>query len=493
MNTNNQVPSMYETNPVIAGLNKVPGFNPLRCLRQVKSGSGGADVLKLDLRYKKLWFRLAYPAGRLKVINHRITEQLAIIEAKVYLDKNDSEPIANFTVQRTAENTPGGLYIQVAQHEAMDAALNDAGFGLQFSDVSVAPGEETYGSEIPLTAVDVSAIPALSAETAPGQQSATGQASTSEQIPVSEQLPASGQTSSSEQIPTSGQPTASEQITASGQPTASEQIPASGQQTAPEQIPTSGQTSASGQLPTSDQQAASGQPIASTQPHASSGQLPITTQIDTRKESANETMTTANAVAGTASTTNTATVTTSPAATNGTGNHATAETSILKTELPHQAESLPVTGSDNEDPTPANTGDIPAATADPTTLQLPESPDPPTTSTAQANTAPFVLTPDTVPQAEATQSSQQSEIIPIDSFRYSKATPVADLLTTMTYEEACDVYVDTGVCKGMSMKTVAERRPPSLRWFINGYTGDNNILRAAAQIMLDPAAARKAG
>ena len=38
--------------------------------------------MRLDLRYKKLWFRLACPTGRLKLNALRITEKMAIFEAR---------------------------------------------------------------------------------------------------------------------------------------------------------------------------------------------------------------------------------------------------------------------------------------------------------------------------------------------------------------------------------------------------------------------------
>lgn len=64
----------------------------------------------------------------------------------------------------------------------------------------------------------------------------------------------------------------------------------------------------------------------------------------------------------------------------------------------------------------------------------------------------------------------------------------------MTLEEAGNVVVDTGICNGWTMAEVAERRPPSLKFYVcGGYRGNNNILRAAAQIMVDSMAARKAG
>lgn len=114
--------TMYE-NSAVSELNKVTGFNPLNFIKNTKEGP------KLDLSYKKLWFRLKRPEGRIKLIALRITEQVAIIEAQVYFDKSN-EPITTFTAQRNANES--SRYIEEAQHAAIDEALTDAGFGIQF-------------------------------------------------------------------------------------------------------------------------------------------------------------------------------------------------------------------------------------------------------------------------------------------------------------------------------------------------------------------------
>ncbi|MCM1412168.1 MAG: hypothetical protein NC305_16725, partial [Lachnospiraceae bacterium] len=77
---------------------------------------------------------------------------------------------------------------------------------------------------------------------------------------------------------------------------------------------------------------------------------------------------------------------------------------------------------------------------------------------------------------------------------YMPDTPVEEILSRMTFEEAQKVVVDVGACKGWTMAEVADRRPPSLKYYVyGGYKGDNNILRAAAKIMLDSLEAKKAG
>lgn len=146
----NQIPTMYEQIPAVAALNRVPGFDPVKLLRRTVSPKTHEEVLQLDLPYKKLWFRLANPKGKIRLNALRITEQLAIFEAQVFLDRSDTEPIGSFTSCCKKEEAPDGQYIQAAQREAMNEALSDAGYGLQFADVSMDREERRYGSEIPV-------------------------------------------------------------------------------------------------------------------------------------------------------------------------------------------------------------------------------------------------------------------------------------------------------------------------------------------------------
>lgn len=78
--------------------------------------------------------------------------------------------------------------------------------------------------------------------------------------------------------------------------------------------------------------------------------------------------------------------------------------------------------------------------------------------------------------------------------KYTMDTPVEQILEVMTFEEAQEVVVDTGVCNGWKIREVAERRAASLKFYVyGGYKGKNNILRAAARITLDALTAQKAG
>ena len=107
--------STVMNNAAVQQLRKVPGFDPMKLLRKTISVKTGHPVWKLDLRYKRLWFRLACPNGRMLLKPLRISDQLAIIEAQVYFDKDDPVPAASFTSEQRRENVPGGEFLRAAQ------------------------------------------------------------------------------------------------------------------------------------------------------------------------------------------------------------------------------------------------------------------------------------------------------------------------------------------------------------------------------------------
>ena len=135
--------STVMNNAAVQQLRKVPGFDPMKLLRKTISVKTGHPVWKLDLRYKRLWFRLACPNGRMLLKPLRISDQLAIIEAQVYFSKDDPVPAASFTSEQRRENIPGGEFLRAAQEDALNMALENAGFGIQFCDVS-----RDYGGEL---------------------------------------------------------------------------------------------------------------------------------------------------------------------------------------------------------------------------------------------------------------------------------------------------------------------------------------------------------
>jgi hypothetical protein len=133
---------LIETIPAVKELRKVPGFNPLKFLRKTLQGNSDTPEFQLDLRYKRLWFRLACPNGRLLLNPLRITDQMAIFEARVFLSRDDELPIANYTVTQLAKDAPDGGYVKAAQDAALNVALDNAGFGIQLCDMSGAVERE---------------------------------------------------------------------------------------------------------------------------------------------------------------------------------------------------------------------------------------------------------------------------------------------------------------------------------------------------------------
>ena len=340
------VTSLYERIPAVAELNKVPGFDPRKLLRRTVSRTGNEEVLKLDLRYKKLWFRLAHPHGRLKLNALRITEQLAIFEAGVYLDRSDSEPIGNFTAACTREEISNGHYVKAAQEAALDEALTNAGFGLQFSDICVGRNGERYGSEIPLADVQT--------------------------------------------------------------------VRNDNNVVEPAKIPTRAD-------------------YRTVTPQTSSTEVKRVTESTSIPEKEERTVTILEADK----------TLTSEARSDNSG-----EMDQLPTEL------------------------MEAVTAESTVKSLK------TDTSLPENRAALE------PMAQETPQSQVS---------YTADMPVAEIIKRMTFEEAQNVTVDEGTCSGWTMAEVAERRPPSLKWYVYGYKKNNNILRAAAQIMWDSLNGQKAG
>lgn len=125
------------TVPAANALHKVPGFDPLKHLRK-EVNEKGEPIMRLELRYQRLWFRLACPKGRMLLNPLRVTDQLAIFEAKVFFHQDDTAPASCFTASKAAKETPG--YIRAAQDEALTVALDNAGFGIQLCDVTHSPG-----------------------------------------------------------------------------------------------------------------------------------------------------------------------------------------------------------------------------------------------------------------------------------------------------------------------------------------------------------------
>ena len=145
---------LYDRSETVAALNRVEGFNPME-LARILTKEGQEDQLYLDVKYRKLWFRLVHPLGKIVSSIRSFTENMAIVEARIYLDKGDAEEnyIANAFSQKFRTNDPnfGDKFLEMAETAAVGRALSNAGFGLQFADVGEAddPMQVDAGIQIP--------------------------------------------------------------------------------------------------------------------------------------------------------------------------------------------------------------------------------------------------------------------------------------------------------------------------------------------------------
>ena len=521
MNKNEQTATMYESIPAVAELNKVPGFNPLKLLRRIISPENGEEMLQLDLRYKKLWFRLANPKGRIRLNALRITEQMAIYEAQVFLERTDENPIGSFTSSCTKEEAPGGQYIQAAQHAAMDEALSDAGFGIQFADVGMDAKGSRYGSRVPLNGVSQNkgVISAAGKDSTGGEQQAAPARSTVTAFPAAAEKKEIPQQEKSAQ--TSGLPIQGTKAAVNAGPAGNSlaQRTVAEAETPFETMAGSGNPGAS--LPVGSQGGSESLPAG---PEESFGTLPVQSGVTKKMEV--QPLPSTQEPSG------------QPSAGSAQTVEAGGENKTEPSQEPAENSSLPVgpqTTKVQGTARPAGTGELPVRAGKPESLPVQKSAEMPVAGETgdslpvserknmEEDTGKAVqgmmalLGGQNISAGTATSSSGNagsvenvgagspaSEVqeLPVSmetaqektNARYTPDMPVEEIVKLMTFEEAGKVVVDTGVCKGQTIEEVAERRPPSLKFYLyGGYRGDNNILRAAAQIMLDSLAAKKAG
>ena len=318
--------TVYDFTPVVAELNRVPGFDPLNFLRKVRDG------YVLDLPYKKLWFRTKYPNGKIRLLPLKITEQLAIIEARVFFDRRDAEPAASFIAQRET-NGKANRYIEEAQNFAMDSALTDAGFGIQFI-----PSNAESGTASP---VPINEMPTMAAE--------------------------------------------------------AERIEKKAQDT-----------------------------------HADT-HVEQSADIEARSM----------------------------------GNAAPA--AVVATDIPRDSETS-ADVSEEAIPTPEPAADEMQKEA------------------VKVELADLAALAGTAAKQQTTESEANIQTS-ADEPAYNADMPVEEIIALMTQKEAENYVVKEGTCAGWSMATVLERRPASLRFYLTGYTGKDNVLRAAATILSQQKAA----
>ena len=173
--------------PAVQQLRRVQGFDPLRFLK--RNASRG---IELEPRYQRLWFRLACPNGKMLLNRLRITDQIAVYEAQVFLSREDNQPIANFTAAVEKAQAPAGRYVQAAQDEALKTALDNAGFGIQLCEINPSATVDAQADgkqEVATGAVNrQETAPAVNRTTAPQRETSVGENHPVQAVPTPQKV-----------------------------------------------------------------------------------------------------------------------------------------------------------------------------------------------------------------------------------------------------------------------------------------------------------------
>lgn len=173
--------------PAVQQLRRVQGFDPLRFLK--RNANGG---IELEPRYQRLWFRLACPDGKMLLNRLRITDQIAVYEAQVFLSREDNQPIANFTAAVEKAQAPAGRYVQAAQDAALKTALDNAGFGIQLCEInpSAAVDAQADGKQEVATGTvnRQETAPAVNRTTAPQRETSVGENHPVQAVPTPQEV-----------------------------------------------------------------------------------------------------------------------------------------------------------------------------------------------------------------------------------------------------------------------------------------------------------------
>jgi len=130
--------SLYSTIDSVRKLNEVPGFDPLKFMRELTEQEGDKPKWYLDVKYRILWFRLCNPFGKIATEIEKLTEQVVVVRARIYLDRKDDEK--HYVSEATSEKIRGTENEKIsplewAETAAIGRALTNAGYGIQFCDL----------------------------------------------------------------------------------------------------------------------------------------------------------------------------------------------------------------------------------------------------------------------------------------------------------------------------------------------------------------------
>ena len=109
---------LFNRSKAVADLNRVDGFDPMELARLIQN-DGQEPQLYLDVKFRKLWFRLCNPRGKISKKILSLQENMAVVEAKIYLDKDDPEEgyIASALSQKFRTDDPqfGNKFLETAE------------------------------------------------------------------------------------------------------------------------------------------------------------------------------------------------------------------------------------------------------------------------------------------------------------------------------------------------------------------------------------------
>ena len=459
-------------------LNKVQGFDPLKFLGRA-AGETKAAAPHMDLRYKKLWFRLAYPKGRMKLIAQHITEQMAIFEAQIFLDRSDNEPVGNFIATCTVEDSPN--YIEAAQEMALDAALSDAGFGVQFENGAGRPASQ------------IKAVQPAASDTAPPiRQTVTGAVKVPGSVAQQQNVQTGSPVTVSQTAPQPALKVVDSTVREIGTSTATKTPTMTETPTVAKSSPTS-ETPAAAKTPTE----AGTQTLAGNPKAAATADIGTARNIEPKPEHPELTSVTQmafNLTAPPMGEKESEDMDSLPVAPRKpVAEKAGAAASMEPIQISSYTQAASAETSTKDVPTqrilPPGTPTVGTQVTSMPVASIPATPTSVPTTPATANTPVSTVQEQEMefPIAPTANGSAASQV------KYTKDTPIEEIIQLMTFEEAQNVKVDIGTCNGWTMAQVAERRPPSLKWYVYGCKEGNNILRAAAQIMMESLSGKKAG
>lgn len=123
---------------------------------------------------------------------------------------------------------------------------------------------------------------------------------------------------------------------------------------------------------------------------------------------------------------------------------------------------------------------------DPDPVDAPVPAVPPGTAPAALEAPPTVIAPVAAPASKA-RKAMPSTAAPAAS--YNEQTPVNEIVVHMTVEEAKNTPVPfkNGDWAGKNLGWVAQYHPEQLAWLRDQYAGKNNIVRAAAVVLINAA------